>query len=609
MRPLILVSTINSRHWNTCYLQLLSSDSTRPSIVERYKKVCMNDVVTYVHGQESHRLQRSPMAGERPDTAMEPGSAALEPRAPQRVMITRMVLDNFKSYAGPITIGPFDANMTSVVGPNGSGKSNVIDAMLFVFGFRANKMRQGKLSELIHSSSRHPNLQYTKVSVHFRDVVDLPDGTVQPVEGTELVVAREAKQDNSSTYWVNGKRAGREEVVTLLKRRGIDLDHNRFLILQGEVEQIAMMKPKAPSAHEDGLLEYLEDIIGSNRLKEPIAEAQTQVETLNESRAARLNALKSAMQLEAAAAQRAALEKRLDSARAASQPSEAEVARLAELAKEIKALGKRVGEGEKKVGAADATLASLQEQVLAVGGIKLRAQKSKVETLGEQAVTKAEVGLESKTAAQAKLEASLSKQQAAAEGLERQAMQLEAAAAQRAALEKRLDSARAASQPSEAEVARLAELAKEIKALGKRVGEGEKKVGAADATLASLQEQVLAVGGIKLRAQKSKVETLGEQAVTKAEVGLESKTAAQAKLEASLSKQQAAAEGLERQIDAALDFRNVSIVGNYIKERTRNAQFVIISLRNNMLVGIYKTKDCTKSVAINPGAFTISARA
>ncbi|EOD10750.1 hypothetical protein EMIHUDRAFT_257643 [Emiliania huxleyi CCMP1516] len=216
---------------------------------------------------------------------MEPGSAALEPRAPQRVMITRMVLDNFKSYAGPITIGPFDANMTSVVGPNGSGKSNVIDAMLFVFGFRANKMRQGKLSELIHSSSRHPNLQYTKVSVHFRDVVDLPDGTVQPVEGTELVVAREAKQDNSSTYWVNGKRAGREEVVTLLKRRGIDLDHNRFLILQGEVEQIAMMKPKAPSAHEDGLLEYLEDIIGSNRLKEPIAEAQTQVETLNESRA------------------------------------------------------------------------------------------------------------------------------------------------------------------------------------------------------------------------------------------------------------------------------------------------------------------------------------
>ena len=68
------------------------------------------------------------------------------------------------------------------------------------------------------------------------------------------------------------------------------------------------------------------------------------------------------------------------------------------------------------------------------------------------------------------------------------------------------------------------------------------------------------------------------------------------------------------EIDAALDFRNVSIVGNYIKERTRNAQFVIISLRNNMfeladrLVGIYKTQNATKSVAINPAAFTIAAR-
>ncbi|KAI9143819.1 P-loop containing nucleoside triphosphate hydrolase protein [Paraphysoderma sedebokerense] len=60
------------------------------------------------------------------------------------------------------------------------------------------------------------------------------------------------------------------------------------------------------------------------------------------------------------------------------------------------------------------------------------------------------------------------------------------------------------------------------------------------------------------------------------------------------------------EIDAALDFRNVSIVANYIKNRTKNAQFVIISLRNNMfeladrLVGIYKTDNCTKSICVNP---------
>lgn len=60
------------------------------------------------------------------------------------------------------------------------------------------------------------------------------------------------------------------------------------------------------------------------------------------------------------------------------------------------------------------------------------------------------------------------------------------------------------------------------------------------------------------------------------------------------------------EIDAALDFKNVSIVGNYIQERTKNAQFIIISLRNNMfelankLVGVYKTYDATKTIAIIP---------
>eukprot|EP01051_Picozoa_sp_SAG22_P002346 SAG22_NODE_103_length_20175_cov_15.280833_10_plen_172_part_00 len=65
------------------------------------------------------------------------------------------------------------------------------------------------------------------------------------------------------------------------------------------------------------------------------------------------------------------------------------------------------------------------------------------------------------------------------------------------------------------------------------------------------------------------------------------------------------------EIDAALDFKNVSIVAHYIKERTKNAQFIIISLRNNMfeladrLVGIYKTHNCTKSVTINPSTFAV----
>ena len=59
------------------------------------------------------------------------------------------------------------------MGPNGSGKSNTIDALLFVFGYRASKMRQGKISELIHNSANHPDLDECSVEVHFRDIIDL----------------------------------------------------------------------------------------------------------------------------------------------------------------------------------------------------------------------------------------------------------------------------------------------------------------------------------------------------------------------------------------------------------------------------------------------------
>jgi hypothetical protein len=50
----------------------------------------------------------------------------------------------------------------------------------------------------------------------------------------------------------------------------------------------------------------------------------------------------------------------------------------------------------------------------------------------------------------------------------------------------------------------------------------------------------------------------------------------------------------------------ILVLLSWLQERTRDAQFIIISLRNNMfeladrLVGIYKTLDVTKSITINP---------
>ena len=52
------------------------------------------------------------------------------------------------------------------------------------------------------------------------------------------------------------------------------------------------MKPKAATEQEDGLLGYLEEIIGTARFKEPIDEAPIEMERLQEERLAKLNRLR-----------------------------------------------------------------------------------------------------------------------------------------------------------------------------------------------------------------------------------------------------------------------------------------------------------------------------
>uniref|UniRef100_A0A8C8ABF3 Structural maintenance of chromosomes protein n=1 Tax=Otus sunia TaxID=257818 RepID=A0A8C8ABF3_9STRI len=209
-----------------------------------------------------------------------------------RLMITHIVNQNFKSYAGEQTLGPFHKRFSCIIGPNGSGKSNVIDSMLFVFGYRAQKIRSKKLSVLIHSSDEHRDIQSCTVEVHFQKIIDKEGDDYEVIPNSNFCVSRTAYRDNSSVYNINGKKKTFKDVGILLRSHGIDLDHNRFLILQGEVEQIAMMKPKGQTEHDEGMLEYLEDLIGSARLKDPIKTLCRRVEILNEMRGEKLNRVK-----------------------------------------------------------------------------------------------------------------------------------------------------------------------------------------------------------------------------------------------------------------------------------------------------------------------------
>ncbi|CAH1155594.1 unnamed protein product [Phaedon cochleariae] len=215
---------------------------------------------------------------------------SFDPSGP-RLIITKIVNNFFKSYADEQILGPFHKCFNAIVGPNGSGKSNVIDSMLFVFGYRATKIRSKKVSVLLHNSDKFRNVQSCMVSVHFSVIVDKEGDEYDVVPGSEFVVSRTACKDNSSFYTLNGKRVQFKEVGKLLKQHGIDLDHNRFLILQGEVEQIAMMKCKGENENETGMLEYLEDIIGTSRYKKPLIQVNERVEILAEQRTEKLNRL------------------------------------------------------------------------------------------------------------------------------------------------------------------------------------------------------------------------------------------------------------------------------------------------------------------------------
>ena len=277
--------------------QLLTpKPSVTPEPYNSHEAPLVDITVAANNGQPSFATMQKPISTvkstesvlEEPMDIVIRSRALAPPREPEmtgpkaRTVIRNLVLNNFKSYAGRQEVGPFHASFSSVVGPNGSGKSNVIDSLLFVFGFRASKMRQGKISALIHNSTAFPDLDHCEVEVHFQEVTDLEGGATETLPDSNLIISRRAFKNNVSKYYINGRESNFTTVTDLLKNRGVDLDHKRFLILQGEVESIAQMKPKAPSEHDDGLLEYLEDIIGTSKYKSPIEESATEVETLNE---------------------------------------------------------------------------------------------------------------------------------------------------------------------------------------------------------------------------------------------------------------------------------------------------------------------------------------
>lgn len=144
------------------------------------------------------------------------------PTQGERLIIEKIECENFKSYGGIKVMGPFHKSFSAIIGPNGNGKSNIIDAMLFVFGYRAKKIRCKKVSVLIHKSELLPSVSSCAVTVNFLKIVDNgeDDDQLNIVPNSKITVCRRAYRNNTSAYWLNSRRVQFTDVASFLKKSG-----------------------------------------------------------------------------------------------------------------------------------------------------------------------------------------------------------------------------------------------------------------------------------------------------------------------------------------------------------------------------------------------------
>lgn len=203
-----------------------------------------------------------------------------------------MEIENFKSFGGCHTIGPFD-DFTAVIGPNGCGKSNLMDAISFVLGVSSKELRSNTFQDLVYHSSKdivNSNNAQRKVqvsisllvesihnsssqlseefsaNVNVRDTESTDPGLMK---GSKEQLDQQYKEDSkpamdagsremifkrklvklkgdgySSVYCLDDKKVSHAEYVAMLKSLRIDAEFHPFLVFQGDIESIVCKKPR-----------------------------------------------------------------------------------------------------------------------------------------------------------------------------------------------------------------------------------------------------------------------------------------------------------------------------------------------------------------------------
>ncbi|XP_009766461.1 structural maintenance of chromosomes protein 1 [Nicotiana tabacum] len=191
------------------------------------------------------------------------------PSQPSPGKIHRLELENFKSYKGFQTIGPF-YDFTAIIGPNGAGKSNLMDAISFVLGVRTGQLRGAQLKDLIYAFDDREKEQRGR-----RAFVRL---VYQLATGTEIQFTRTITGAGGSEYRIDGKVVNWDEYNAKLKSLDILVKARNFLVFQGDVESVASKNPRE-------LTNLLEQISGSEEFKRRYEELEEEKARAEEKKA------------------------------------------------------------------------------------------------------------------------------------------------------------------------------------------------------------------------------------------------------------------------------------------------------------------------------------
>ena len=195
------------------------------------------------------------------------------------MQLKHIKLAGFKSFVDPTTVS-FPGRRCAVVGPNGCGKSNIIDAVRWVMGeSSARQLRGEALTDVIFNGS---NTRKPTAMASIELAFDNKDGRIggEYAAYGEITIRREVTRESQSTYYLNGTKARRRDIMDLFLGTGFG-PRSYSIIEQGMISQLVEAKP-------DDLRVYLEEAAGISKYKERRRETENRIRHTKEN-LARLN--------------------------------------------------------------------------------------------------------------------------------------------------------------------------------------------------------------------------------------------------------------------------------------------------------------------------------